>query len=214
MALIRVAFVVVLGLAALVGDAVAWYSPDQGRFVQRDPLGYIDGMNLYRYGKSNPIKYGDPTGQFVCGDVVPGSPEWEISNPFEKQVHKRVCFDEDLYQRLLDDCDASWDSWIEFFGDAYRECRRRCESFYRRCMGTLDPWDPENLSREKFCDVIRDTCQDMCRATVGAAYYGAKGGKLNCVETAPSRAITYVEPSEECPPGTEDRGVKPITVED
>jgi RHS repeat-associated protein len=31
-----------------------FYSPERGRFLQRDPLGYVDGMNLYEYTKSRP----------------------------------------------------------------------------------------------------------------------------------------------------------------
>jgi RHS repeat-associated protein len=39
-----------------------YYSPEMGRFLQRDPIGYSDGMNLYEYVHSNPLKYYDPFG--------------------------------------------------------------------------------------------------------------------------------------------------------
>lgn len=38
------------------------YDPKAGRFLQRDFLGYIDGMSLYQYVGSNPIVRTDPTG--------------------------------------------------------------------------------------------------------------------------------------------------------
>lgn len=38
------------------------YDPEHGRFLQRDPLGYIDGMGLYEYVTSNPLSYIDPSG--------------------------------------------------------------------------------------------------------------------------------------------------------
>lgn len=42
----------------------AWYyDPVKGRFLQRDPLGYVDGMNLYEYVRSNPANASDPYGE-------------------------------------------------------------------------------------------------------------------------------------------------------
>ncbi|MFH0790210.1 MAG: LamG-like jellyroll fold domain-containing protein [Candidatus Omnitrophota bacterium] len=38
------------------------YSPELGRFLQRDPQGYVDGVNLYAYVRNNPLRYLDPFG--------------------------------------------------------------------------------------------------------------------------------------------------------
>jgi RHS repeat-associated protein len=38
------------------------YSARLGRFLQRDPLGYFDGMGLYQYAISNPANWIDPLG--------------------------------------------------------------------------------------------------------------------------------------------------------
>ncbi|TVQ60622.1 MAG: RHS repeat-associated core domain-containing protein [Phycisphaerales bacterium] len=41
-----------------------WYSPAQGRWVSRDPIGYLDGMNRYQYVQSSPKLYMDPNGLY------------------------------------------------------------------------------------------------------------------------------------------------------
>jgi hypothetical protein len=38
------------------------YNPTLGRFVQRDPIGYADGMNVLQAYRSNPSRYVDPMG--------------------------------------------------------------------------------------------------------------------------------------------------------
>jgi hypothetical protein len=55
-------------LAALVipgllpQSAHGMYDPKHGRWLQRDPVGYVDGANLYEYGRSVPVRRVDPDG--------------------------------------------------------------------------------------------------------------------------------------------------------
>jgi len=48
-----------------------YYNVEIGRFIQPDPIGYNDGMNMYVYVGNNPVVYTDPMGlSFSIGRAV------------------------------------------------------------------------------------------------------------------------------------------------
>ncbi len=38
------------------------YNPEMGRWTRRDPIGYVDGVNLLRYSRGSPLESSDPSG--------------------------------------------------------------------------------------------------------------------------------------------------------
>ena len=47
-----------------------YYDTQTGRFLQPDPTGYLDGMNLHEYVTSNPILYLDPSGLMSKKEIL------------------------------------------------------------------------------------------------------------------------------------------------
>jgi len=44
------------------------YHPTIGAWMQRDPLDYVDDLNLYEAAISNPTNFTDPTGEYIRTD--------------------------------------------------------------------------------------------------------------------------------------------------
>ena len=55
------------------------YSPQLGRFMQRDPLGYAAGLNLYAYAGGDPVNARDPSG--LTWECINGGPMWIEPKP-------------------------------------------------------------------------------------------------------------------------------------
>lgn len=54
-----------------------FYSPDMGRFLEPDPIGFKgDATNLYRYCGNNPVNLADPTGLWTVQIGIAGNLEW------------------------------------------------------------------------------------------------------------------------------------------
>jgi RHS repeat-associated protein len=52
-----------------------YYNPQTARWNTRDPLGYIDGPNVYAYVAGNPVSYTDPSGGWLTPDTI-----WDLAN--------------------------------------------------------------------------------------------------------------------------------------
>lgn len=70
MSLNRILVLTTSVLAFFGSDAYAIYDAGLGRWLQRDPAGYVDGASLYQYVRSSPNIYTDPFGLEVSVKCV------------------------------------------------------------------------------------------------------------------------------------------------
>jgi len=79
------------------------YHPALGRWLQRDPVGYRDGMGLYTYAMSSPGLYVDPTGG--ASIPTPGVPLGGSSlGVIADETHRHPAFAEGIAETLRDLC--------------------------------------------------------------------------------------------------------------
>ena len=69
-----------------------YYAPFIGNWLSPDPLGPVDGLNLYRFVRNNPMRFVDPDG------LESGEPKDIVRGPIESR--DRV--DEHILEKLGD----------------------------------------------------------------------------------------------------------------
>jgi RHS repeat-associated protein len=94
-----------------------FYSPSIGRWVNRDPLGEMGGINLYGFVQNNPFNLFDPWGLEDLGQQIGNQVQWWVDNSSIEEVLN------DPYHPINWEKILIWDLLIQWLNEDYEACK-------------------------------------------------------------------------------------------
>ncbi len=114
------------------------YGPGEGRWMERDPAGYVDGSGLYEYVRGRAVSYSDPFG---------------------------ICMTMQFSSFMATNCDGDWMDGTDFANNLVQEFLSWIDEFIRLASESCDKsYNELPLSQQMQCDRVR-RARDFMRQT-------------------------------------------------
>ena len=126
------------------------YDPQLGRFLQPDPLGYMDGMNLYTYVDNSPLNWIDPFGLAGRKSVSVGRTMLENGSEFQQRDEEETLLPPDAAHLPIKVEISNFPGW-----NAERR-RRRPDSAYEAEFYEAELERSRNAARPIIVRVVRE----------------------------------------------------------
>jgi RHS repeat-associated protein len=113
------------------------YSPGLGRFLQTDPVGTADDLNLYAYVKNNPANFTDPTGMIAASGFgsTNNAPTASVNTPVQTPTGAPKLDTPAFTTPMADKKDSTPGSDIKIAAD--RGSMYACDIISSECKGSV-----------------------------------------------------------------------------
>jgi RHS repeat-associated protein len=172
------------------------------RFAERDPLGFIDGLNTYAYISNHPLMGSDPQGLDGVGPwLFPNNPPPKPSSPSVK------CFNPSVYQQCMTEqgCQGNYDECRDIGNTTFQACMDGADRFLNACLGSCTCCPPPDLGCAftcSFCYLEYGIQQGACRAWIAGWIAGCEAQRGACEVGCVAGAVQNF-PGTRCPDGWE-----------
>ena len=142
------------------------YDPATGRFTSEDPLGFVDGANMYIYVGNNPLLFVDPTGEVAITTAIGVVTICALVVSCVSDCHSRKEDGEDM-ERALEVGKPRRDALDDFLNNPTDDALLEYENADDKVRDYL-----QNDLRDKAKDAVHDACGPTTLILKGAGGMG------------------------------------------